>query len=153
MESWPWTISICGVATRFQGSSSAPLVCRCVVMTIILSSSKGSLAPQSPTSHLREEAAPTGQEAINGLLFLGTFLFGVSIAACWCQCMTCQGLGHYAQLLDMRMRLHQEILYLVGLLILQPEQTLQHINQRCRVAALAQCPKVLVIASSAIITQ
>src|SRR5438874_1673535 len=122
-------------------------------MIVILSPSKCSLAPQSPTSHLREEAAPTSQQAINGLLFLGTFLFGVSIAACWCQCMTCQGLGHYTQLLDMRMRLHQEILYLVGLLILQPEQTLQHINQRCRVAALTQRSKVFVIASTAIVAQ
>src|SRR6266496_6400244 len=53
----------------------------------------------------------------------------------------------------MRMRLQQEILHLVGLLILQPEQTLQHIDQRRRVAALAQRSKVLVIASCAIITQ
>src|SRR6266487_3397656 len=53
----------------------------------------------------------------------------------------------------MRMRLQQEILYLIGLLILEPEQALQHIDQQCRVAALAQHSKVLVIASSAIITQ
>src|SRR6266496_842894 len=67
--------------------------------------------------------------------------------------MTRQGLGYHAQLLDMRMRLHQEILHLVGLLILEPEQTLQHIDQRGRIAALTQCPKVLVVASSPIITQ
>src|SRR6266567_2929660 len=53
----------------------------------------------------------------------------------------------------MRVRLHQEILYLIGLLILEPEQTLQHIDQWCSVAAFAQYSKVLVIASSAIITQ
>src|SRR5579863_3935758 len=53
----------------------------------------------------------------------------------------------------MWVRLHQEILYLIGLLILQPEQTLQHVNQRCRVATLAQCSKALFIASSAIIAQ
>src|SRR6266496_4417699 len=53
----------------------------------------------------------------------------------------------------MRMRLHQEILHLIGLLILQPEQTLQRVDQRRRVAALAQCSKVLIIASSAIVAQ
>src|SRR6266568_4845553 len=53
----------------------------------------------------------------------------------------------------MRVRLHQEILYLIGLLILEPEQTLQHIDQWCSVAAFAQYSKVLVIAPSAIITQ
>src|SRR6266566_1754026 len=53
----------------------------------------------------------------------------------------------------MRVRLHQEILYLIGLLILEPEQTLQHIDQWCSVAAFAQYSKVLVMAPSAIITQ
>src|SRR6266568_2714269 len=53
----------------------------------------------------------------------------------------------------MRVRLHQEILYLIGLLILEPEQTLQHIDQWCSVAAFTQYSKVLVIAPGTIITQ
>src|SRR6266568_7729522 len=106
MESWPWTISICGVATRFQGSSSAPLVCRCVVMTVILSSSKYSLFPQGSAGHFSEEAAPTGQKAIHGFLLLTALLFGITIAACWSQCMTRQGQGYHAQLLSVWMRFH-----------------------------------------------
>src|SRR5438105_309424 len=86
--------------------SRSPLVCPCVVMTVILSPSKCFLFPQCPASHLREEATPTGQEAINSFLFLGAFPFGAAIAACWCQCMTCQGLGYHTQLLDMWMRFH-----------------------------------------------
>src|SRR6266568_7303088 len=101
MESSPWTISICGVTTKFQGSSSAPLVCRCVVMTVILSPSKCSLFPQSPASHLREESAPTGQEAIHSFLLLAALLFVITSAARWCQGMTRQGMGHHTQLLDM----------------------------------------------------
>src|SRR5436305_8658773 len=102
MESWPWTISICGVTTTFQGSSPALLVCQCVVMIVILSPTKCSLSPQCPTSHLSEETAPTSQEAIYGFLFLGALLFGAAVAAYRCQCMTCQSLGHHPQLLNMR---------------------------------------------------
>src|SRR5436309_483574 len=98
-------------------------------MQVILSSSKCSLAPQSPAGHLGEETAPTGQEAINGLLFLGTFLFGAAIATSRCQGMTCQCLSYHAQLLDMRVRFHQEVLHFIGLLFLEPEQAMQDINE------------------------
>src|SRR6266567_1691952 len=153
MESSPWTISICGVTTRFQGSSSALLVCRCVVMTVILSPSKCFLFPQCPASHFGEEATPTRQKPIHSFLLLGAFLFGVAIAACRCQSMTRQGLGHHMQLLDMWMRFHQEVLHFTGLLFLEPEQALQNIDERCCVTAYTELAKVLIIASTAVVAQ
>src|SRR6266571_9124040 len=150
MESWPWTISICGVATRFQGSSSAPLVSRCVVMTVILSSATMSLSPQGPASHLCKETAPTGKETIHSFLFLGALLFSAAIAACWCQSMTCQCLGYHAQLLQMWMCFHQEVLHFIGSFFLEPKQALYDIDEWCRIVACTEHAKVLVVASAAI---
>src|SRR5438067_8042356 len=146
-------MSICGVTTTFQGSRSAPLICRCVVMIVILSPSKCSLSPQCPTSHLSEETAPTSQEAIYGFLFLGALLFGATVAACRCQGMARQGLGHHTQLLDVRVRFHQEVLHFIGSFFLEPKQVLQDINEGRRIAAHTEQAKVFIIASAAIVSQ
>src|SRR5438876_558060 len=86
---------------------------------------------------------PTSQKAIHGFLLLTALLFGITIAACWCQRMTRQGQGYHAQLLYVWMRFHQEIWHFIRFLFLEPEQSLQDIDERRGIATVAESTKIL----------